>query len=318
MSGPMPTGSEQISAFGGPPVWYIFCTMEFGGHSEVAPIRRLLLKHCREGFADQHRIDAEASLLNYSGVPDFEAALREYDAFVELLSRFELEIRMLPAHADTTLDSIYVHDPVVISDRGAVLCNMGKRERRREPEAIADYLIEMGVPVLGSIDGEGCLEGGDLVWLGERVVAVGEGYRTNAEGIRQLGHLLGDAIDDLIVVPLPHWNGPADVLHLMSLVSPIDSDLLLVYSPLLPATFRQWLMSQGMELIEVPGEEFATMGCNVLAVAPRQCIMLEGNPTTQQRLMSAGAEVTTYSGTEISLKGEGGPTCLTRPLHRAS
>ncbi len=291
--------------------------MEFGGHSEIEPIRRLLLKHCREGFVSQQKIDGEAGILNYSGVPDFEAALREYDAFVELLTRFGLEVETLPAHDDTTLDSIYVHDPIVISNRGAVLCQMGKPERGQEPEAIAAYLSELGIPVLGSIKGEGRLEGGDLVWLGDRVAAVGEGYRTNAEGIRQLRQLLGEAIDDLIVVPLPHWDGPADVLHLMSLVSPIDSDLLLVYSPLLPVPFRQWLVSQGMELVEVPDEEFATMGCNVLAVAPRRCIMLEGNPTTQQRLTSAGAEVLTYAGTEISLKGQGGPTCLTRPLHRA-
>jgi arginine deiminase len=292
--------------------------MEFGGHSEVAPIRRLLLKHCREGFVSQQQIDDEAGVLNYTGVPDFEAALREYETFVELLSRFDLEIDMLPEHDGTTLDSIYVHDPVVISNRGAVLCNMGKRERAREPEAIAAHLDQLGIPVLGSIEGEGRLEGGDLIWLGDRVVAVGEGYRTNAEGIRQLGQLLGDAIDDLIVVPLPHWNGPADVLHLMSLVSPIDFDLLLVYSPLLPVPFRQWLVSRGMGLVEVPEEEFATMGCNVLAVAPRQCIMLAGNPQTEQRLSSAGAEVLTYTGTEISRKGEGGPTCLTRPLHRAT
>jgi len=309
--------TAQILAFGWPPVWYIFRAMEFGGHSEVTPIRRLLLKHCREGFVSQQKIDAEAGVLNYSGVPDFDSALRQYDAFVELLNRFELEIDMLPAHDETTLDSIYVHDPVVISNRGAVLCNMGKRERAQEPDVIAAHLGEVGIPVLGSIEGEGRLEGGDLVWLGDRVVAVGEGYRTNAEGIRQLRQLLGEAIDDLIVVSLPHWDGPADVLHLMSLVSPIDSDLLLVYSPLLPVPFRQWLVSRGMELVEVPDEEFATMGCNVLAVAPRQCIMLDGNPATAQRLTSAGAEVFTYTGTEISLKGEGGPTCLTRPLHRA-
>jgi len=291
--------------------------MEFGGHSEVARIRRLLIKHCREAFVGQAKIDLEAGPLTYSGVPDFEAALREYEAFVDLLSGFDLEIEMLPASDETTLDSIYVHDPVVISNRGAVLCRMGKQERAREPEAIAAHLGELGIPVLGSIEGEGRLEGGDLVWLGERVVAVGEGYRTNAEGIRQLRHLLGETIDDLIIVPLPHWDGPADVLHLMSLLSPIDSDLLLVYSPLLPVPFRQRLLSQGMELVEVPDDEYATMGCNVLAMAPRQCIMLEGNPITQRRLTSAGAEVLTYAGTEISLKGQGGPTCLTRPLHRA-
>jgi N-dimethylarginine dimethylaminohydrolase len=174
----------------------------------------------------------------------------------------------------------------------------------------------LGIPILGAIEGEGRLEGGDLVWLGDRALAVGAGYRTNSEGIRQLRLLLGDAVDDLIVVPLPHWDGPAEVLHLMSLVSPIARDLLLVYSPLLPVPFRQWLVSQGLQLLEVPDEEFPTMGCNVLAVAPRECIMLEGNPVTERRLKGAGARVSTYAGTEISLTGQGGPTCLTCALQR--
>jgi len=77
------------------------------------------------------------------------------------------------------------------------------------------------------------------------------------------------------------------------------------------------LLERGFRLVEVPEEEFATMGPNVLALAPGRCLMLEGNPVTRRRLEQAGCEVLTYRGREISLKAEGGPTCLTRPVWRS-
>jgi len=161
------------------------------------------------------------------------------------------------------------------------------------------------------------MEGGDVAWINERNVAVGLGYRTNAEGIRQLRSLLGSEVDRVVPVPLPHWHGPGDVFHLMSMFSPVDRDLAVVYSRLLPVPFRQLLLKHGCELVEVPDEEFESMGCNVLAVGPRRCVALEGNPITRPRLEAAGAEVHTYRGREISTKGGGGPTCLTRPLVRS-
>jgi N-dimethylarginine dimethylaminohydrolase len=170
------------------------------------------------------------------------------------------------------------------------------------------------VRILGAIEPPGALEGGDVTWLGDRIVAVGRGYRTNDEGIRQLGALLAPAIDELIVVPLPHWRGSGDVFHLMSVISPVDRDLAVVYSPLLPVPFRERLLDLGISLVEVPDEEFDTMGANVLTVAPRRCVMLAGNPGIRRRLEQAGVEVLEYEGREISLKGGGGPTCLTRPL----
>lgn len=244
--------------------------------------------------------------------------LREYEGFVALLERFGLEIGYLPADESTGLDSIYAHDPLVISHKGAILCNMGKVARQAEPEAAARYLQQVGVPILGRISGSGRLEGGDVCWLDERTVAVGEGYRTNAEGIRQLRSLLGDAVDEVIAVPLPHWTGPDDCLHLLSFISPVDHDLAVVYSRMMPVPFRQLLLERGMRLVEVPDEEYDSMACNVLAVAPRRCIMLAGNPITQQRLEAAGAEVWTYEGQDLCLKGGGGPTCLTRPILRTT
>ena len=156
------------------------------------------------------------------------------------------------------------------------------------------------------------------MWLNERIAAVGEGYRSNAEGIRQFKALLGNLVDEVISVPLPHWAGPGDCLHLMSNISPIDHDLYLVYSRLLPVPFRKYLLHRQIQLIEVPDKEYDSMGCNVLALAPRKVIMLEGNPITRQLLEREGVEIHTYDGSEISLKGAGGPTCLTRPFLRSA
>ena len=171
---------------------------------------------------------------------------------------------------------------------------------------------------MGAITGSGRLEGGDVCWLDDRTVAVGEGYRTNAEGIRQLRALLGDAVDEVIPIPLPHWTGPDDCLHLLSFISPVDHDLAVVYSRMMPVPFRQMLVARGIQLVEVPDEEYDSMACNVLAVAPRQCLMLSGNPVTQQRLEAAGATVMTFAGNDLCLKGGGGPTCLTRPIIRSA
>jgi arginine deiminase len=290
--------------------------MRFGGQSEVGTIKRLLLKSPQQAFVSEENIDAQWRELNYAGAPDFAKARREYQRFVDLLKQHQPEIEFLPQNQATGLDSIYVHDPALITNRGAILCNMGKAQRRGEPAAMGDFFSKIGVPILGVISGAGTLEGGDVVWIDERALAVGRGYRTNDEGIRQLQQLLKDLVDEVVMVPLPHWRGPDEVLHLMSLISPIADDLALVYSKLLPVPFREWLLARGFTLLEVPDEEYESMGCNVLAVAPRKCVMLAGNPRTKALLMREGVEVWEYAGEEISRKGAGGPTCLTRPILR--
>jgi N-dimethylarginine dimethylaminohydrolase len=288
----------------------------YGSQSMIAPVRRMLLKHPREAFKDQANVDRQWEGLHYLGRPDFEAALGEYGRFADLLGQFGMEIHYLPGEAAASLDSIYTHDPVIVTNRGAVLGNMGKAAREPEPAAAGEYLEEIGVPIWGHITGSGRMEGGDVLWIDERTVAVGQGYRTNAEGTWQLKELLGGAVDEVIPVPMPHWTGPDDCLHLMSFISVVDADLAVVYSRLMPVPFRQWLLERGFQLVEAPDEEYNSFGCNVLAVAPRQCLMLSGNPVTQQRLEAAGAQVWTFDGAEIALKGTGGPTCLTRPILR--
>jgi N-dimethylarginine dimethylaminohydrolase len=283
----------------------------------IAPIRRLLLAHPRDVFRSQDHVDRGWSELGFLERPDYMEAVREYDSFAALLTRLVGEIVYLPVDGGVGLDAIYVQDPVLVTDRGAILCRMGKTAREGEPAAMGAFLATMGVPVVGEIAAPGCVEGGDVLWLDPRTLAVGQGYRTNSEGIRQLRALLGDAVDELVVVPLPHWRGPASCLHLMSFISLIDRDLALVYSPLMPVPFRESLLDRGFRLVEVPDQELDSLGCNVLAVAPRVCVMVEGNPRTKELLEAAGAEVHTFEGREICVKGEGGPTCLTLPLQRA-
>ena len=169
---------------------------------------------------------------------------------------------------------------------------------------------------LGKVEAPGTCEGADMCWLDEKTLAVGHTYRTNLEGIRQLRDYLEPRGIEVIQVELPHYKGPSDVFHLMSIISPLDKDLAMVYSPLMPIYFRNELLNKGFTLVECPEEEFDTMGCNVLALAPRTCLIVKGNPISVKRLKEAGCKVIEYEGQEISQKGCGGPTCLTRPLER--
>jgi len=290
--------------------------MQYGSQSETGRIESILIKHPRDAFISQENIDDQWLDLNYLNCPDYDKALEEYDHFENLIRNEVNEIYHLSKDSKVGLDSMYVHDPALITDRGAILSNMGKEERHGEPKAIGEFLQKLEIPILGTITGDGTLEGGDVVWLGKDALAVGQGYRTNAEGVRQLRELTEDFVEDFIIVPLVHWKGPEDVLHLMSLISPVDQDLVVVYSRFLPVPFRQWLLERGIKLIEVPDDEYETMGTNILALAPRKCVMLEGNPKTRQLLIDAGCEVLEYAGEEISKVGAGGPTCLTRPLLR--
>jgi N-dimethylarginine dimethylaminohydrolase len=287
-------------------------------HSETGALRSVVLKQPRDAFGSEAKIAAEWRRLRHAGAPDLGRAIDEHERFAELLRAAGAEIVYAPADPTTTLDSIYVRDAALITDGGAILCAMGKVDRRSEPAALRATLEAGGVAVAGAIGGDGRLEGGDTMWLPGNILAVGRGYRSNAEGIRQLRELAAGAVEkiEIVEVPLPHWRGPGDVFHLMSMISPVAADAVLVYSPLLPVPFREWLLSRGLRLIEVPDEEYETMAANVLALAPGRCLMLDGNPTTRRRLEDAGVEVTVFSGAEICRKGAGGPTCLARPLLR--
>ena len=289
---------------------------EFGCQDMTSTIRRVLIKSPENAYKNQVNIDSQYQDLNYFGKPDFLRSLEDYESFRSILKKSGVEIHDLPADDITSLDSIYTHDPCLISNSGVVLCSMGKILRKKEPEMISKYFKSLNIPIIGKISPPGKLEGGDIVWIDNRTVAVGVGYRSNLEGITQLKEILSGDVDEIIPVHLPHWTGPSDCLHLMSNISPINRDLFLVYSKLLPVSFREYLLDRGIKLLEVPDDEYESMGCNVLAIAPKKVIMIEGNDVTKNLLEKEGVDVSTYPGLEISYKGAGGPTCLTRPFLR--
>ncbi len=286
------------------------------GLNEFGRISRLAMRRPQEAMISQAKIDAEWRDLNYHTRPELPVAVDEHARFAEVIKGVGAEIIYLPADGSLTMDSLYVRDAAMLSPQGVVLCNMGKPARSGEPGINGKAYEAARLKVAGAITGSGRIEGGDLIWLDDRTVAIGRTYRTNDEGIRQFKQILGPDIHVEVAV-MPHYKGPSDVFHLMSVISPLDKDLQLVYSPLMPIPFREWLLSRGMNLVEVPDTEFASMGCNVLAIAPREVVMVKGNPETKRRMEAAGCKVHVIAADAISVPGEGGPTCLTRPLSRS-
>ena len=251
-------------------------------------------------------------LCRWRAEPDPAAIAREHEAFCALLENAGAEVVLAESAADNP-DAIYTYDPALVADEGALLLHPGKKCRRAEVDAMADDFERAGVPVAGRLREPEWAEGGDCCWLDARTLLVGCGYRTNAAGIARLRELLPEV--EVVVFDLPHWHGRDEVMHLMSLLSPLAPDLAVVYEPLLPTRLAQLLDARGVELVAVPDEEFGSLGSNVLALAPRVALAVEGNPRTREQMERAGVEVLTYRGDELS-KGDGGPTCLTRPLLR--
>jgi N-dimethylarginine dimethylaminohydrolase len=258
----------------------------------------------------------DPSAWHYASRPDLTVARREHDAVVEVLRQTGAEVLFHDAELPTLADSMFVHDPVLITDGGAIQLRMGKELRRGEEAALIACLEQAGVPLLARLEGDAMAESGDLVWLDQKTLAVGQGFRTNAAGFEQLKQALAPLSVRCLPVPLPVYCGADACLHLMSVISIVDERKAVVYLPLLPVPFYRELLDRGFELIEVPEQEFATQGPNVLALAPGHLLMIAGNDVTAERLRAAGCTVATYPGDEVSLKTEGGPTCLTRPVLR--
>lgn len=285
-------------------------------HTEYLNLDSVILKPVSAAFRSDQTISEQWELLNFLEKPDLEAAIDEYREFESILRDHKTKVLHLPEQEDLSLDSVYCRDASIATDFGMILCHMGKKERNREPKAQKAFFLKNNIPVLGEIKFPGTLEGGDVAWLDKTTLAVGHTYRTNEAGILQLRQLLEPRGVKVLVVELPHYKGPSDVFHLMSIFSPVAEKLAVVYSPLMPIYFRNELLIRGYDLVEVPKEEFDSMGCNVLAIGPKKCVMLTGNPKTEQGLKDHGCEVFTYHGQHISVMGGGGPTCLTRPITR--
>ncbi len=288
----------------------------YTSHSEYGQLKTVYLKSIADGFINQEKINDQWQSLNYLNCPNYEKSFAEYVGFVHAIEASGGEVRYFDKNGQTGMDSIYCRDASIATDYGMIICNMGKGQRKGEPEAQQKIFEKNGVKVLGIIEAPGTIEGGDVAWVDEKTLAVGHTYRTNPEGIRQLKTMLEPHGISVIVAQMPHYKGVNDVFHLMSVFSPVDRNLAVVYSPLMPVYFRNYLLKKGYQLVEVPDEEFDSMGCNVLALSPRDCLIVSGNPKTKSALESAGCTVREYVGQHISVAGGGGPTCLTRPIMR--
>jgi N-dimethylarginine dimethylaminohydrolase len=279
----------------------------FGARSMTDPLRRVLVRAPQAADGERWRE------YGWRAAPDAAAAAAEHEALRELLERAGAEVILASGEAGNP-DAIYAYDPLLVGDDGAVLLRPGKDGRLGEPASLESDLARAGVPVAGRIEAPATIDGGDTLWLDRGTLLVGRGYRTNASGVEQLRAAFPDA--EVVSYDLPHWNGAGEVMHLMSLISPLADDLALVYPRLAPVRLLELLAERGIETVEVPDEEFESMGPNVLALAPRRALALEGNDETRRRMEAVGVEVLTYKGDEISRKGDGGPTCLTRPILR--
>jgi N-dimethylarginine dimethylaminohydrolase len=246
--------------------------------------------------------------------PDAKRIADEHEGFRKTLEEAGAEVIVAAKAPDRNPDAVYVFDPAFVTDAGAILLRPGKELRQGEVEALRADFEAAGIPIAVELTEPALAEGGDAFWLDERTLVVGLGYRTNEAGAAQLGAALPGV--EVITVDLPHHHGRDHCMHMLTLISPLDEDLALVYLPLLPVRLVELLEERGIGLVEVPGEEFATIGCNVLALGPRKALALDGNPETRRRMEAAGVDVRVYQGEELSRKGEGGPTCLTLPLSR--
>ena len=271
----------------------------------TAPLRRVFVR--RPGHVDRWQE------YGWRCAPDPVRLVEEHERFCELLAGAGADV-VVGDPLDSSLDAVYVHDPAAVTRAGAVLLRPGKEARRAEVDAIERDLRAAGIAILARLEEPATAEGGDMLWLDNRTLVVGRGYRTNDAGVDALRRAFPHA--HVFAVDLPHYHGREEGMHLLSLISPVDNDLALVYLPLLPVRLVELLESRGVELVEVPDEEFETMACNVLALGPRRALALDGNPETRRRLEAAGVDVIVYEGDDLSCKGDGGPTCLTRPLLR--
>ena len=281
----------------------------YGAQSMTAPLREVLVK--RPGPAFGAAFDEPAH--GFLHACDLEIARAEHDRFVEILASLGPTVHVLDDETESP-DLVYTFDPLLVSDRGAIPLRPGKPNRMGEPAVLEAWMRGAGIPTAGRIEAPGTIEGGDTLWLRPDLLCIGRTLRTNDAGLRQLGAIVGG---DVRIFDVPYWRGPAELIHLLSVISPVADDLAVVYLPLLPVGLWELLRDLDIRLIAVPDEEFPTLGCNVLAVRPGLVIVADGNPRTRSALEAAGCEVHGYPATEIGINGSGGPTCLTRPILRA-
>ncbi len=288
----------------------------FNGHSMVEPLKRLLVCSPRTAEWDRPERLTHWHDLGFHHAPDFAKAQSQHEALCRELKTAGTELIELPPDPALSLDAVYAHDASLATDFGLILMRPGKKNRVAEARHQGAYCAGVGIPTFAEIAAPGAAEAGDIVWLDARTLLIGQGYRTNAEGIRQMRGILGPKGVDVISAPLPYGPGPAACLHLMSLISLLDERTALVDLPWLAVETVELLKSRGYRFVEIDYSERETLACNVLALGEKRLLAIEENRSTNNRLRAAGFDVRTFPGSEICINGSGGPTCLTRPLLR--
>lgn len=284
----------------------------YGNQSMVAPLKRVLVRPPTERAEDIERWQE----FGYHFAPDLEETRRQHDGLVKLLRDAGAEVSLAEEAQPTLLDSIFVTDPGFVTDAGAIIGHMGKALRRGEEAALARELTRLGIPILGTLEGDETLEGGDVLWLDPDTLVIGRSYRTNDAGFQRVRELLAGKVKNIHQVHLSHWHGRGEILHLLSVISPVAEDLALVYAPLVPVPLYELLEARGIRTVEVPDSEFATHAPNALAVAPGHVITMKGNPITAERLRNHGVTLWEYEGRELTINRDGGATCMTCCLLR--
>ena len=280
----------------------------FGAQSMTADLREVLVARPGEAFGRAFDDPAHGFLRPV----DLERARREHEGLVATLDELGARVEILDAETEDP-DLVYTFDPLLISNRGAIPLRPGKPNRANEPRVLEAWTTAAGIPTAGRIEAPGSLEGGDTFWLRPDLLCIGRTLRTNDAGARQLAEVVGGEVR---IFDVPYWRGPSELVHLLSVISPVADDLAVVFLPLLPAGLWELLGELGVRRVEVPEEEYRSLGCNVLAVRPGVVIVADGNPVTRRGLEAAGCEVHAIPLGEIGENGSGGPTCLTRPILR--
>ncbi len=278
----------------------------YGVNSMVAPLTRVAVR--------PPSLRGDYAVAHWAQPLDGDLLLEQHAAFVALLEKLGCGVEVLPP-TDDMPDACFTYDPAFVVPSGVVELRGAKAVRAGEPPLLTADLEALGVPVVGRLSGEATADGGDMFWLDPSTLAVGRSYRTNQAAIDQLRPMLAADGVTIEVFDLPHDLGPEFCLHLMSVISPVREDLAVVFERLAPVALLQALAARGIDYVCVPDEDYLSLGCNVLTVRPGVVIMAKGNDATAALLRNRGVEVHFYEASEIN-KGEGGPTCLTRPIKR--
>lgn len=320
--------------------------ISYGVSSMVGTLRHALVRRPGPWIAVQ-----DPAKWHYLASPNAEAAMRQHDAFTSILRKHGVQVHY---HEENNgiqgdSDSIFAHDPMLSTPAGAIVMQLGKPLRQAEGDAMRKAVTKLGVPMLGQLQGDATAEGGDCLWLDSKTLAIGEGYRSNPQGIRQIADMLRPHGVTVVSYQLPHFMGKDACLHLQSLISFAGARVAVcsvfafcllsflavlttrawcdarrghvqvVYKPLMPVALVRALEDRQVQMLDVPEQEFLhTMGTNVLCIKPGLVVALQGSPKTLELMQKAGVTVETFDGSELCFKTEGGPTCLVQPLSRSS